>query len=195
VKRGFFSLRLLAWAGIGLFAAGGAQIMAQGQQQPVPQLPDPINVNKDPMLRPFTWRSIGPAVMGGRIDDIAVVEKSPSTIYLGYATGGVWKTTNNGTTWTPIFDEQPYTSIGDVEIFQADPNIIYVGTGEPNNRQSSSFGGGMYKSTDAGKTWTSIGLKDTQSIGRIVIHPTDPNIVYVAAVGHLFGPNPERGLF
>ena len=103
--------------------------------------------------------------MGGRIDDIAVVESNPSTIYVGFATGGIWKTTNNGTTWTPIFDEYPVSSIGDIAIAPSNPDIIYVGTGEPNNRQSSSFGAGVYKSTDAGKTFEYVGLKETQSIG------------------------------
>ncbi len=141
------------------------------------------------------WRSIGPANMGGRVDDIAVVESNPSIIYVGFATGGIWKTTNNGTTWTPIFDEYPVSSIGDIAIAPSNPDVIYVGTGEPNNRQSSSFGAGVYKSIDAGKTFEYVGLKDTQSIGRVVVHPKDPNIVYVAALGHLFGPNAERGLF
>jgi len=133
--------------------------------------------------------------MGGRIDDVAVVESNPSTFYVGFATGGIWKTTNNGTTFTPIFDEQPVTSIGDIAIAPSNPDILYVGTGEANNRQSASFGAGVYKSTDAGKTWKYTGLKETQSIARIVVHPKDPNIAYVAAIGHLFGPNPERGLF
>ena len=195
MKRSQFHVRLVVWAGIALGAAAGANLIAQGGQQQVPQLPPPVNQSDDPMLKPFVWRSIGPATMGGRLDDIAVVEKNTSTIYLGYATGGVWKTENNGITWTPIFDSQPVTSIGSVQVSQSDPNIVYVGTGEPNNRQSSSFGAGVYKSTDAGKTFTYVGLKDTQSIGRIVIHPKDPNIVYVAAVGHLFGANAERGLY
>ncbi len=195
MKRGQLHVRLVAWAGIAIGAIAGANLIAQGGQQPVAALPPPVNQSEDPMLKPFVWRSIGPATMGGRIDDISVVEKNPSIIYLGYATGGVWKTENNGITWTPIFDSQPVTSIGDVEVSQANPNIVYVGTGEPNNRQSSSFGAGVYKSTDAGKSFTYVGLKETQSIGRIVIHPTNPDIVYVAAVGHLFGPNAERGLY
>jgi photosystem II stability/assembly factor-like uncharacterized protein len=168
---------------------------AQGFQQPVAPPPTPVHKSDDPILKNFTWRSIGPANMGGRIDDIAVVESNPSTFYVGFATGGLWKTVNNGTTFTPVFDDQPITSIGDIAVAQSDPNIVYVGTGEPNNRQSSSFGAGMYKSSDAGKTWTHIGLKETQSIARIVVHPKDPNIVYVAAIGHLFGPNPDRGLY
>ena len=147
------------------------------------------------MLKPFVWRAIGPANMGGRVDDIAVVESDPSIIYIGFATGGIWKTTNNGTTWIPIFDTYPVSSIGDIAIAPSNPDIIYVGTGEPNNRQSSSFGAGVYKSIDGGKSFQDIGLKDTQSIGRIVVHPKDPNIAYVAALGHLFGPNQERGLY
>ena len=193
MNRGILRVRLLAWAGIGLCALGGRGLIAQGQGQTPP--PPPINQSDDPLLRPFVWRSIGPANMGGRIDDIAVVESNPAIIYMGFATGGIWKTTNNGTTWTAIFDTYPVSSIGDIAIAQSNPDVIYVGTGEPNNRQSSSFGAGVYKSTDAGKTFEYVGLKDTQSIGRIVVHPKDPNIAYVAAVGHLFGPNKERGLF
>jgi photosystem II stability/assembly factor-like uncharacterized protein len=198
--------RLLLWTGLGLGLGlsvwGGQGIGAQGGQQPAARvdpvdtdLPEPVNKSNDPLLQRFVWRQIGPAVMGGRLDDIAVPENDGSTIYLGFATGGVWKTTNNGTTWTPIFDKYEVPSIGDIEIAPSDPNIIYVGTGEPNNRQSSSFGAGVFKSTDAGKTFTYVGLKETQSIGRMVIHPKDPNTVYVAAVGHLFGPNPERGVY
>lgn len=185
-----------SWTILGMLviAASGISTLAQPPQPPQ-AAPRVINETQDPLLKPFRWRSIGPATMGGRLDDIAVVESNPSIIYLGYATGGVWKTTNNGTTWTPIFDEQPVTSIGDIAVSQSNPDIVYVGTGEPNNRQSSSFGGGVYKSIDGGRTWQYVGLKETQSIGRVVVHPKDPNIVYVAAVGHLFGANPERGLY
>jgi photosystem II stability/assembly factor-like uncharacterized protein len=133
--------------------------------------------------------------MGGRIDDFAVVESNPKIIYVGAASGGVWKTTNNGVTWTPIFDDQVTSSIGDVAVAPSNPDIIWVGTGEANNRQSSSWGDGVYKSLDGGKTWENMGLRDTNHIGRIVIHPTNPDIVYVAALGHLWGPNKERGLF
>src|SRR5436190_8406702 len=178
---------------MGLCVVGGRGLLAQ--QAPAPPLPPPINLSDDPSLRPFVWRSIGPANMGGRVDDIAVVDSNPSIIYAGFATGGIWKSVNNGTTWTPIFDRYPVSSIGDIAIAPSNPDVIYVGTGEPNNRQSASFGAGVYKSIDAGKTFEYVGLKDTQSIGRVVVHPKDPDIAYVAAVGHLFGPNPERGLF
>jgi photosystem II stability/assembly factor-like uncharacterized protein len=146
-------------------------------------------------LKNLQFRSIGPAIMGGRIDDIAVVESNPSVYYVGAATGGVWKTVNNGTTFEPIFDTQSNTSIGDIAIAPSDPNIIWVGTGEANNRQSSSWGDGIYRSLDGGKTWTNMGLRDTKHIGRVVIDSRDPNIVYVAALGHLWGPNKERGVF
>ena len=167
------SLRLLTWlVGVGLCAVGGRGLLAQApaQQaptfrsvqdiaQPAPALPKPINPTNDPILDPFVWRSIGPANMGGRVDDIAVVESDPSIIYVGYATGGIWKTTNNGTTWTPIFDEYPVSSIGDIAIAPSNPDVIYVGTGEPNNRQSSSFGAGIFKSVNSGKTFEYFGLK------------------------------------
>ena len=133
--------------------------------------------------------------MGGRIDDIAVVESNPYVFYIGLATGGVWKTVNNGTTWDPIFDTYSTASAGDIAVCQSDPNIVWIGTGEANNRQSSTWGDGIYKSIDAGKTFTNMGLKETQTIARIIIDPKDPNTVYVAALGHLFGPNPERGIY
>ena len=157
--------------------------------------PTPINWSSDPVLKRFVWRGIGPASMGGRIDDIAGVDSNSYIYYVGSATGGVWKTTNNGTTFTPIFDTYSTASIGDIAIAQSNPDIVWVGTGEANNRQSSSFGDGIYKSTDAGATFTKMGLADSQSIARIVIDPKDPNVVYVAALGHLFGPNKERGVF
>jgi photosystem II stability/assembly factor-like uncharacterized protein len=187
--------RLLVWVGVGLMAVGSGGTLAQQPQEQAPPLPPPINESKDPVLKRFVWRSIGPTAMGGRLDDITVDETNPSVIYLGYATGGVWKTENNGTTWTPLFDEQPVTSIGDIAVSRSNPQVIYVGTGEPNNRQSSSFGAGVFKSTDGGKSFTSVGLRETQTIAKVVVHPSDPNTVYVAAAGHLFGPNPERGLY
>lgn len=140
-------------------------------------------------------RAIGPAIMGGRIDDIAVAETDPKTIYIGAAAGGLWKSTDGGMTWTSIFDSEPNPSVGAVAVAPSNPSIVWVGTGEANNRQSASWGDGVYKSSDGGKTWSHMGLDDTQAIGRVVIDPTNPEVVYVAAVGHLWGPNPERGLF
>jgi photosystem II stability/assembly factor-like uncharacterized protein len=146
-------------------------------------------------LKNFTWREIGPANPGGRITDIEGVESNPYIIYAGAATGGLWKTTNAGTTWEPIFDDQPNASIGDLAVSLSNPDIIFVGTGEPNNRNSSPWGSGVFKSTDAGKTWEFAGLKETHHIGRVLIDPKNPNIVYVAALGHLWGTNDERGVF
>ena len=155
----------------------------------------PINAATDPLLRGFRWRSIGPAGQGGRVDDIAVSEQDPRIIYVGFATGGLWKSVNNGVTFQPIFDTFPVSSVADVALAPSNHDIVYVGTGEANNRQSSSFGAGVYKSTDGGKTFNEIGLRETQSISRIVVHPTNPDIVWVAANGQLFGANPERGVF
>ncbi|MBZ5537573.1 MAG: hypothetical protein LAO31_16575 [Acidobacteriia bacterium] len=140
-------------------------------------------------------RSIGPAIMGGRIDDFAVVENNPSIVYVATASGGILKTVNNGTTWEPIFDNEAVSTIGDIAICPSDPSILYVGTGEANNRQSSSWGNGVYRTMDAGKTWSHVGLKETKAIGRVVINPQDPNTVYVAATGNLWGANKERGVF
>jgi photosystem II stability/assembly factor-like uncharacterized protein len=157
--------------------------------------PTPINWSNDPLLRRFVYRAIGPASMGGRIDDIACVETNSYVCYIGFATGGVWKTTNNGTTFQPIFDTYSSASIGDIAIAPSNPDIVWVGTGESNNRQSSSFGDGIYKSSDGGKSFAKMGLEDSQSIARIVIDPKDANTVYVAVLGHLFGPNKERGIY
>jgi photosystem II stability/assembly factor-like uncharacterized protein len=147
------------------------------------------------LLDQLEWRCIGPAIMGGRIDDFAVVEGDTDIIYAATASGGLWKTVNNGVTWEPVFDGQSTSSIGDVTVAPSSPDIVWVGTGEPNNRQSSSWGDGVYKSEDAGLTWKCMGLRDSHHIGRIVIHPQNPDIVYVAALGRLWGPNKERGLF
>ena len=149
---------------------------------------------EDPFAR-LTFRNIGPATMAGRIDDFAVLESNPAVFYVATATGGLWKTVNNGTTWEVLFDDQDVVSIGDVAIAPNDPNVVWVGSGENNNRQSSSWGNGVYQSTDAGHTWTHRGLDDTRQIARIVVDPVDHDVVYVAALGHLWGPNKERGVY
>jgi photosystem II stability/assembly factor-like uncharacterized protein len=140
-------------------------------------------------------RNIGPANMGGRIVSVAVVESKPATMYVAAASGGLWKTTDNGVSWTSVFDNTATNSLGDVAVAPSNPEIVWAGTGESNARNSVSWGDGVYKSTDGGKTWQNMGLGETHHIGRIAIHPTNPDIVYVAALGHLWGPNKERGIF
>lgn len=141
------------------------------------------------------FRYIGPDVISGRCTDIAVPKGSKHTIYVGAATGGVWKTENSGVTWVPIMDDIPSISIGDLAIPDQDPNTIWVGTGEANIFRASVAGTGVYKSTDGGKTWQHMGLADTHTIARIAIHPENPDIVYVAAPGHEWTYNQERGVF
>ncbi len=140
-------------------------------------------------------RNIGPATMSGRIVDLAVLEDDPYTMYVASATGGVWKTTNNGVTFKPVFEKENTHSVGAIALHQKHSKFVWVGTGERANRQSSSWGDGVYKSEDGGKTWKNVGLKDSHHIGRIVLHPEDTNTVYIAAMGHLWGPNKERGLY
>jgi photosystem II stability/assembly factor-like uncharacterized protein len=148
-------------------------------------------------FQPLEWRHIGPAVFGGRIPDVEAVPKNPAIIFVAGSTGGIFKTTNNGVTWRPVFDDAGSTlSIGDMAIAPSDPLIVWVGTGESNGeQQAGSLGDGVYRSLDGGETWQNMGLRDTRFIHRIAIHPENPDIVFVAAPGHRWGPNEERGLF
>lgn len=157
--------------------------------------PAPAADNRDSLLGGMTWREIGPAAVGGRVDDFAVVDANPDIMYVGTASGGAWKTIDGGMTWKPVFEHEGPMSIGAVTVSQKDPSTVWIGTGEANNRQSSSWGAGVFKSTDGGATWTDVGLAATQHVGRIAIDPRDTNIVYVAALGHLFGANDDRGLY
>ena len=147
-----------------------------------------------PDLSGLRWRMIGP-FRGGRTIAVSGVEGDPTTYYFGGVGGGVWRTTNAGVSWTPIFDNQPIASIGAIAVAASDPNTIYVGTGEADFRSDLTYGNGVYKSTDAGKTWTNIGLRETRHISRIAIDPHNPAIVLVAAMGHAYGPNLDRGVF
>ena len=140
-------------------------------------------------------RNIGPAGMSGRITSIDAVHKNPSIIYLGAASGGVWKTENSGADWTPIFDDQPIQNIGALAIQQSNPSVIWVGTGEGNPRNSLNIGEGIYKSLDAGKTWKRMGLEKTRNIHRVIIDPNNPNTVYVGAIGNPYAQHPERGVY
>jgi hypothetical protein len=135
------------------------------------------------VLKAFSFRAIGPTRQSGRFTDFAVPALEPWTIYASTGSGGLWKSVNNGQNWESIFDNQPTISIGDIAVAASNPNIVYVGSGEANTSRSTYWGDGVYKSTDAGKTWTNVGLKDSHHIGRMVVHPKIPDIVYVAASG------------
>ena len=179
----FRALCLLAFC----FLTFAANLSAQNGGQP-----------KSPLETAFSrleWRSIGPANMGGRIADVEGVPGDPNVVYVASASGGLWKTTNGGVKWTPIFEREGTISIGDIALAPSNPEVVWVGTGESNVRNSVSFGDGVYKSTDGGKTWQHMGLKDSERISAIAIHPQNPDIVYIGALGHAFGPNEERGVF
>jgi len=174
---------------VALALAGQALVVGTGQA-PAPAASAPSG--------PFDalhFRQIGPASMSGRISDLAVYEANPAIYYVGTAHGGVWKTLNNGTTFEAQFQDQGLMSIGDVAISQNNPDLVWVGTGESNNRQSTSWGDGVYKSTDGGKTYVNVGLRTSKHINRILIDPRDNDIVFVAATGSLWGPGGERGVY
>ncbi len=140
------------------------------------------------------WRSVGP-FRAGRVNGVTGVPGQPNVFYAGSVGGGVWKTTNGGRTWFPIFDSQPIASIGAIAVAPSNTNTVYVGSGEADMRSQISYGNGMYKSIDAGQTWTRVGLENTRQIGKVIVDPRDPNVVFVAALGHIYGPNPDRGVF
>src|SRR5271155_1577980 len=140
------------------------------------------------------WRLIGP-FRGGRAITATGVPGDPNTFYFGAVGGGIWKTTDGGLVWTPIFDDQHVASIGSIAVAPSDPNVIYAGTGEADIRASLSSGDGVYKSTDAGKTWRNVGLRNSKQISRILVDPKNADLVYIAVLGHAYGPNPERGVF
>lgn len=149
----------------------------------------------DNVIDKIKFREIGPTRQGGRYVDFAVVDRSPKVIYAATASGGLWKTNNNGQSWDPIFDEENIISIGAVAVDQQDTSTVWVGTGEANNSRSSYWGNGIYKSTNGGQSWTNMGLPESGHIGRILVDPNNSNIVYVAALGHLYSDNEERGLY
>jgi photosystem II stability/assembly factor-like uncharacterized protein len=147
------------------------------------------------LLKNLKARSIGPAIMSGRVSDIALDPQDPYTFYIGLGTGGIMKTSDNGGTFQAIFEKEGVAAIGAIAVAPSDPKVIWVGTGEANDRNSSSWGDGVYLSTDGGSTWTNVGLGGTRTIARIVVHPTDPKTAWVAAMGDLWQPSAERGLF
>src|SRR5947208_12031759 len=201
---------IVALASAVLFGAAPAPLVAQ---KPRPKRPpaaapadtaarrtDSAATAKDSLTRfleSFSLRNLGPAAYSGRVTALAVPRTAgpAKTFYIGAAGGGVWKTANGGITWQPVSEGLGVETIGDLAVAPSDTNIVWVGTGEKNSLRSQWWGDGVYKSTDGGAKWTNMGLKDTRSIGRIVLHPTNPDIVYVAALGHLWGTNPERGIY
>ncbi len=198
---------LVAGAAVSLtfapLSAGGAQQPA-ARPQGTPQTPRRDSAQADTArgggagggaLGGLRFRSIGPALTSGRIGDIAVHPRDPKIWYLAVASGGVWKTTNAGSTWTPVFDSEASYSIANVVIDPNNPNIVWVGTGENNAQRSVAYGDGVYKSIDGGRTWANMGLKQSEHIGKIVIDPTNSDIVYVAAQGPLSTKGGERGLY
>ncbi len=172
--------RVLGWVGLAMWGSVSAALGAG------------IDTN---LLSGLKARSIGPAGMSGRVAAIDAVEANPDVVYVGAATGGVWKSTNGGLTFDPIFDDQPVAAIGSIAIFQANPSIVWVGTGEGNVRNSASVGNGLYRTLDGGKTWKHLGLEGTERIHRIVLDPRNPDVAWVAALGRAWGENPERGVF
>jgi photosystem II stability/assembly factor-like uncharacterized protein len=183
---------LVSILAVGL-AAGAASLAAQGKAAPKGKAPAAPAVAD--VLKGVAYRSIGPTRQSGRFVDFAVPLQLPNTFYAASGSGGLWKTANNGQTFEPVFDNEKVFSIGDVAVAPSDPNMVWVGTGEANNSRSTYWGDGVYKSTDAGKSWTNTGLKESHHVGRIVVHPSNPDVVYVAALGHLYTENPERGIF
>ncbi|MFQ5535966.1 MAG: WD40/YVTN/BNR-like repeat-containing protein [Gemmatimonadota bacterium] len=175
--------RSLILALLGLFGFGGALSA---------QLTRPLAEDE---MDAFKWRSVGPTNMMGRVTDVEGIPGPSKTFYVAAAAGGVWKTTNNGATFKLVWNGPRVASMGDIGIAPSDTNQVWVGTGEEDSRNSISPGGGIFESTDGGETWEFKGLKETQVIARIVVHPTDPDIVYVAALGHIWDSNPERGLY
>src|SRR5438034_5347260 len=148
----------------------------------------------DALRSGLRWRMLGP-FRGGRVAAATGVPGRPHEFYFGAVNGGVWKSIDAGRVWTPVFDSQPVASIGAIAVAPSAPDVVYVGSGESTLRDSVGYGNGMYKSTDAGKTWTQIGLDATQHIGKIAIHPRNPNVLFVAAIGQLYAANPDRGVY
>ena len=146
-------------------------------------------------LAAFLPRHVGPAVAGGRIHDVEALPHDPSTMYVASASGGLWKSVNRGISWTNLWEHMPVSTFGDVAIAPSDPDIVYAGTGEQQNRQSTSWGNGVYRSNDAGATWEHLGLDETHHTGRVRVHPSNPDIVYVAALGNLWRSSPGRGVY
>jgi len=187
MKKALITLFCLLYATASLATATAAERFAAYEKHRLLQ--------KQSLFPDIKWREVGPYFQGGRLVDIEAYEDSPFTILIAAASGGLWKTESNGTTWTALFDSESAITIGDIAISQKDKNLIWVGTGEANSLRSAYAGTGVFKSIDGGRSWKHMGLSDTHHIARVLIDPTETNIVYIAAMGHLYTENEERGLF
>src|SRR2546426_4921398 len=186
-SRGSCSFFVFLFAGLIGAVSAAPSPSPSASPTPTPQI--------DPKLfSGMQWRQVGP-FRGGRALAIEGVPGEPNTWYFGAVAGGAWKTVDGGAKWTPLFDKQDISSIGAIAVAPSDHNTIYVGTGEAAISGNTTYGTGVYKSVDAGKNWKNIGLRDTRQIGAVIVHPNNPDIVLVAALGHAFGPNAERGIF
>src|SRR2546421_2948198 len=174
--------------------AVSVSIFAPSVQSASSPTPTPPGVIDEKLFNGMRWRQVGP-FRGGRALAIEGVAGEPDTYYFGAVAGGVWKTTDGGANWTPLFDKQPISSIGAIAVAPSDHNMICAGTGEAAIRGNSTYGTGVFKSIDGGKTWENVGLKDSRQIGALIVDPRNENVVLVAALGHAFGPNAERGIF
>ncbi|MFI5280689.1 MAG: WD40/YVTN/BNR-like repeat-containing protein, partial [Gemmatimonadales bacterium] len=187
MSRRSFTRRLIPVLAFAFLVASVAAAHAQRPRRGAPApAPAPTAGLDSTTFTPLKWRHIGP--QGNRVTSVTGVPGDPMTYYAGAASGGLWKTLDGGTHWTPIFDDQPVSSVGALAVAPSDPNVVWAGTGEPFIRSNVSIGWGVYNSTDAGKSWHKMGLDSTGRISRIIVHPTDPRIVYVAALGTLYGP-------
>ncbi|HEX3559825.1 MAG TPA: hypothetical protein VHU19_11515 [Pyrinomonadaceae bacterium] len=198
-KRSLSSRAVLACVLLSCLAFAAAAQQQQATPQTTTPTPTPANpgdeTTETKSFERLEWRNIGPANMGGRIADIEGVAGNPNLVYVATASGGLFKTTNGGVKWTPLFERQGSMSIGDIALEPGNPDVIWLGAGESAVRNSVSFGDGVYKSTDGGQTWRHMGLRDSEHVSKILINSRNPDIVYVGAVGHAFGPNEERGVF
>ena len=172
---------------VGAARPAAAESVASGAARRTPRLAGDVTLD-------LSWRMLGP-FRGGRVDAVSGVPGRPEEFYFGHVNGGVWKTIDGGRVWSPVFDAQPVASIGALAVAPSAPDVVYVGSGESTLRDSVGYGDGVYKSTDAGATWTHVGLEATQHIGKIAIDPHNPDVVFVAAIGHLYAGNPDRGVF